>query len=133
MRSSKILRASQIILDERIAQPILLGSERLIRERIADLNLDLQGIQIVEPQRSPKFSTYVAQLLALRRRKGVTCDDAVRAVKTPNVCGMMMVRLGDADGLVSGITQHYPETIRPALQIVRPCRGRHQIRGGSTL
>jgi malate dehydrogenase (oxaloacetate-decarboxylating)(NADP+) len=125
----RILRASQILLDEGIAQPILLGSERAIRDAIAELDLDLQGVQIVDPTRSPKSATYVAQLYALRKRKGSTFDDAFRAARIPNVYGMMMVRLGDADGLVSGITMHYPDTIRPALQIVRARRDARIIAG----
>jgi len=125
----RILRAIQIILDENIAQPILLGSERVIRDKIDSLNLDLEGIQIIDPARAPKFSTYVTQFHALRKRKGVTCEDAVRAMKIPSVYGMMMVRVGDADGLVSGITQHYPETLRPALQIITPRRGLRIVAG----
>ncbi len=125
----KILRASQIILDEKIAQPILLGSRTLIRERIHTLGLDLEGVEVINPSKSPKLDEYVTQLYELRKRKGLTHNDAERLAKTNNVYGMMMVHLGDADGLVSGITQHFPETIRPALQIIKPQPGIRTIAG----
>jgi len=125
----KILRASQIILDEKIAQPILLGSRTLIREKIHTLGLDLEGVEVINPSKSPKLDEYVTQLYELRKRKGLTHSDAERSTKTNNVYGMMMVHLGDADGLVSGITQHFPETIRPALQIIKSQPGIRTIAG----
>jgi malate dehydrogenase (oxaloacetate-decarboxylating)(NADP+) len=125
----KILRASQIILDEKIAQPILLGSRTLILEKIHTLGLDLEGVEFINPSKSPKLDEYVTQLYELRKRKGLTHNDAERLAKTNNIYGMMMVHLGDADGLVSGITQHFPETIRPALQIIKPQPGIHTIAG----
>jgi malate dehydrogenase (oxaloacetate-decarboxylating)(NADP+) len=125
----RILRASQIILDEKIAQPILLGSRTLIREKIHTLGLDLEGIEFINPSKSPKLDEYVTQLFELRKRKGLTHNDAERLAKTNNVYGMMMVHFGEADGLVSGITQHFPETIRPALQIIKPQPGIRTIAG----
>ena len=125
----KILRASQIILDEGIAQPILLGSRSLIQDKIQMLGLDLEGVEFINPSKSPKLDEYVTQLYEMRKRKGLTRNDAERLMKTHNVYGMMMVHLGDADGLVSGITQHFPETIRPALQIIKPRPGIHTIAG----
>jgi malate dehydrogenase (oxaloacetate-decarboxylating)(NADP+) len=125
----KILRASQIILDEKIAQPILLGSRTLIREKIHTLGLDLERVDVINPSKSPKLDEYVTQLYELRKRKGLTHNDAERLAKTNNVYGMMMVHLGDADGLVSGITRHFPETIRPALQIIRPQPGIRTVAG----
>jgi malate dehydrogenase (oxaloacetate-decarboxylating)(NADP+) len=118
----KVLRACQIALDERIARPILLGSERKIRQRAAELDLDLEGVEIVNPQDSPRHAAYATEYLALRCRKGVTASNATRLVNRRIHFGMMMVRTGDADGLVAGLTSPYPDTIRPALQIlgIRP-------------
>jgi malate dehydrogenase (oxaloacetate-decarboxylating)(NADP+) len=118
----KVLRACQIVLDEKIAHPILLGSERKIRQRAADLDLDLDGAEIVSPSESPHHTTYATEYLALRCRKGVTALSAARLVNRRIHFGMMMVRAGDADGLVAGLTAPYPDTIRPALQIlgIRP-------------
>jgi malate dehydrogenase (oxaloacetate-decarboxylating)(NADP+) len=114
----KILRASQIILDEKIARPILLGREAVIRRKIGDCGLDLDEIEIIDPASSLKFDEYVTTFYNERQRKGTTRFDSERLMKTPNVFGMMMVARNDADGLISGLTQHYPETVRPALQII---------------
>jgi malate dehydrogenase (oxaloacetate-decarboxylating)(NADP+) len=125
----KILRASQILIDERIAQPILLGNQATIRQKIATLGLDLNSTEIISPIESPKFETYVSTHYQARQRKGVTRLDAEREVKTHNVFGMVMVQRGDADGLISGLTQHYPETVRPALQIIGKKEGVNRIAG----
>jgi malate dehydrogenase (oxaloacetate-decarboxylating)(NADP+) len=125
----KILRAANIIVEEKIATPILLGSRTLIHQRISDLGLDLDGVEIINPGKSPKFSAYVSGYYELRKRKGITQPDAERQVKTHNVFGMMMVREGDADGLISGLTQPYPETVRPALQIIGTKEGVRRIAG----
>ncbi len=114
----KVLRACQIVLDENIAHPILLGSERKIRQRAKDLDLDLDGAEIVSPSESPHHTTYANEYLALRCRKGVTALSAARLINRRIHFGMMMVRAGDADGLVAGLTAPYPDTIRPALQIL---------------
>ena len=118
----KVLRACQIALDEQIARPILLGHEKKIRQRAAELDLDLEGVEIINPQDSPKHAAYATEYLALRCRKGVTASNATRLVNRRIHFGMMMVRSGDADGLVAGLTSPYPDTIRPALQIlgIRP-------------
>jgi malate dehydrogenase (oxaloacetate-decarboxylating)(NADP+) len=125
----KILRASQIILDEEIAKPIVLGDEKLIREKITMLDLNLEGIEIIDPANSPKFDEYASKYYDIRKRKGVTQTIARNHVRRPIDFGMMMVHTGDADGLVSGLTQHYPETMRPALQIIRPKPGTLTVAG----
>ncbi len=125
----KILRASQIILDEEIARPIVLGDEKLIREKITMLDLNLEGIEIIDPANSPKFDEYASKYYDIRKRKGVTQTIARNHVRRPIDFGMMMVHTGDADGLVSGLTQHYPETMRPALQIIRPKPGTLTVAG----
>jgi len=125
----KILRAAQQVLDEGIARPILLGSRTLINQRVADLGLDLTGAEIVNPGKSPRFDEYVTAYYLLRQRKGLTRIDAEHQMKTHNVFGMMMVEMNDADGLISGLTQHYPETVRPALQIIGKKEGASIIAG----
>jgi malate dehydrogenase (oxaloacetate-decarboxylating)(NADP+) len=118
----KVLRACQIVLDEKIARPILLGSERKIRQRATDLDLDLEGAEIINPAESPHHAAYANEYLELRCRKGVTAGTAARLVNRRIHFGMMMVRAGHADGLVAGLTAPYPDTIRPALQVlgIRP-------------
>jgi malate dehydrogenase (oxaloacetate-decarboxylating)(NADP+) len=119
---SKILRAAQILLDEQIATPILLGRKERIEASAEDLHLHLEGAEIVDPATSPLRTPYTEALYQLRRRKGVTRKEADEVILNANIFGSMMVQVGDADALISGLTQHYPDTIRPALQVlaVRP-------------
>ncbi|PLX80331.1 MAG: NADP-dependent malic enzyme [Desulfuromonas sp.] len=115
----KVLRASQILLDEGVAKPILLGNKEEIEAKIMELGLDLDGAEIVDPEKSDKRNDYIDELFALRQRKGVTKAEAKRLIKkNRNYFGAMMVEQGDADTLLSGISHHYPETIRPALEII---------------
>ncbi|HTK82827.1 MAG TPA: NADP-dependent malic enzyme [Bacteroidota bacterium] len=125
----KILRAAQIIVDEKIARPILLGSRRLIQQRITDLGLDLNGVEIINPSKSEKLDEYTTIFYNKRQRKGVTRADAGRQLKTHNIFGMVMVDREDADGLISGLTQHYPATVRPALQVIGTRPGVSRIAG----
>ena len=125
----KILRASQIILDEEIATPILLGNKDVIEGKIKALDLDLTGAEIVDPRTSGQFDAYVQKYFDMRKRKGMTRNDAQDALQHSIPYGMMMVNEGAADGLVAGLTQNYPGTIRPALQIIRPRDGISTIAG----
>ena len=126
---SKILRACQILVDERIAEPILLGSEEKIRATIADLHLHLDKVQIVDPLRFPKLEAYVDQFYQLRHRKGVTRSEAGEMIRNRNILGSMMVYMGDADALIGGLTEHYPDTIRPALQVLAVRPGLRRVSG----
>jgi malate dehydrogenase (oxaloacetate-decarboxylating)(NADP+) len=114
----KILRASQILLDEQIATPILLGNEQRIRARIEELHLHLEGAKIVDPHKFERLHEYTEELYSLRQRKGITRTEAEQAIQNPTTFGSMMVRLNDADALIGGLTTHYPDTIRPALQVI---------------
>jgi malate dehydrogenase (oxaloacetate-decarboxylating)(NADP+) len=115
----KILRAAQILVDEKIATPILLGDEAKIRARTKDLQLHLNdGVEIVDPASSPNFEAYTAELLRLRQRKGITWTEAPEYMRRKVVFASMMVRAGDADAVISGLTSHYPDTIRPALRVL---------------
>ena len=128
---SKILRAAQIIIDEGIAKPVSIGDKEMIVQNIVDLNLhfEREDIEIIEPALSPNLKKYTDDFFELRKRKGVTYLDAKRLIKTPNIFGMMMVRSGDADGLISGLTQHYPDTVKPALQIIGKAEGTNTVAG----
>ncbi len=125
----KILRAAQIIVDEKIAQPILLGHHDTIRQKIAELGLELEGVEVVDPAKAPHFKEYVESYYRARQRKGVTNLRATLDMKSRNIFGMTMVQRGDADGLISGLTQHYPDTVRPALQIIGKKEGVNRIAG----
>jgi malate dehydrogenase (oxaloacetate-decarboxylating)(NADP+) len=125
----RVLRASQILVDENIAYPILLGDKTLIEKRIKELGLDLKNVDVIDPAVYPRKQAYVEEFYLLRQRKGMTRLEAEQMVTTPNYFGAMMVRLGDADGLISGLTSHYPDTIRPALQIIRMDSRYHRVAG----
>ncbi len=118
--NEKILRAAQILLDEGIAKPILIGNSDKIREKIAGLGLEMVGATIVDTETSEFTESYSKELYTLRQRKGITENEAGRIIrrKSRNHFGAMMVRMGDADAMISGIDAHYPETIRPALEVV---------------
>jgi malate dehydrogenase (oxaloacetate-decarboxylating)(NADP+) len=115
---NKILRACQILLDEKIAFPILLGREDVIRTRAAELRLHLNGVEIVDPATSQHREMYAEEFFSLRQRKGVTKTEAQQLIQNYTTFASMMVRLGDADALIGGLTTHYPDTIRPALEVI---------------
>ena len=125
----KILRASQRLLDEGIAKPILLGNPQLIEERCAELGVDFSGVEVVDITEPARARDYASHLVALRQRRGVGPAKARELIKNPSIFGAMMVNLGHADTMVAGLTQHYPETIRPALQIVRMREGVRRVAG----
>ena len=127
--NEKILRACHALVEEAIAKPILLGDAVRIQAKARELAVNLDGMQIVDPLNSDHHETYVQELFRLRQRRGVTLQEADTLIHNRNVFGSMMVRMGDADALVSGVTQHYPDTIRPALQIVRMREGLHRVSG----
>ncbi len=114
----KIIRAAYSVYDENIGVPILLGNEEIIKDKIKDLGYDEKIFQIIDPQKSPKAEFYASEFYKKRQRKGVTQRDAHNMIKIPNYFGAMMVELGDADAMLSGLTSHYPHTIRPALQCI---------------
>ena len=115
----KVLRAAHIVVDERMAKPILLGSEENIRSKARELGLELDGVTVVDPLTSPLREPYGEELYRLRQRRGLTLPEAQAMIENHNMFGSMMVRQGDADALLCGVTQHYPDTIRPALQVIQ--------------
>jgi len=125
----KILRASQILVDEKIAVPVLLGREGVIRERMAELHLHAGSVRIVDPATAPDRTAYAEELYQLRQRKGVTHHEAQEMALNHTTFGALMVRRGEADALIGGLTQHYPDTIRPALQVIAARPGLRKVSG----
>ncbi|MBZ5719845.1 MAG: NADP-dependent malic enzyme [Acidobacteriia bacterium] len=125
----KILRACHTLLEEKIAVPILLGDVAKIDAKTNELSLDLTGASVLDPVASPLREHYIQELFRLRQRRGVTLTEARTLINDRNVFASMMVHMGDADALVAGVTQNFPETIRPALQIVRMREGLHRVSG----
>ena len=127
--NDKILRACHILVDEKIAQPILLGDEYTICARAAELEISLEGIKIIDLRTSNLRDSYTQEFYELRKRRGVTLLEARDLMLNRNLFASMMVHMGDADALVSGVSQHFPDTIRPALQVIKVRPGVHKVAG----
>jgi malate dehydrogenase (oxaloacetate-decarboxylating)(NADP+) len=129
--NEKILRAAKELIEEGIAIPILIGNEVKIRSAMTDLGIDLNGVSIIDPSTYEKSEGYAEELFRLRQRKGLTMSEARRVItrKSRTHFGCMMVRQGDADTLLSGIDTHYPETIRPALEVIGRKEGLSSVHG----
>lgn len=127
--NERIIRATVMVREEKLAKPVLLGRPTLIKEVFKRLSLEMGETEIVDIEHDPRLESYVEEYYQLRHRKGITMDGARNAMKNPNVFAAMMVHMGDADGLVSGIAHRYPDTIRPALQIIQMREGIHKVAG----
>ncbi|PJA09366.1 MAG: NADP-dependent malic enzyme [Flavobacteriales bacterium CG_4_10_14_0_2_um_filter_32_8] len=117
----KTLKAAQIVHDEGIALPILLGKVKKIEEIAKEFNLDISELTIIDPRSSKEQArkTKYAQLLfEKRKRRGVTLMEARDMIRSRNYFGSAMVEFGDADALISGLTRNYINTIKPALQVI---------------
>ncbi|MEW5874260.1 MAG: NADP-dependent malic enzyme [Candidatus Zixiibacteriota bacterium] len=125
----RILRASRVIRDEEIGTPILVGDPEKIKSTAAELSVDINDIEIVNPATSTWTESFVEEYYRLRRRKGATMRDARRLMQDNHYFGLMMVRTGKADGLVAGASMHYPEVLRPALQIFPKASGPERVAG----
>ena len=128
-REEKVLRACEILVDEGIATPVLVGDAEKIRAKMAKLSVPATGMEIVDVGSSEKLETYARHLWEKRNRKGMTPKKAYDEVKNPHVFGCMMVREGEADGLVCGLNRSYPDTIRPALEVIGLAPGISRVSG----
>jgi malate dehydrogenase (oxaloacetate-decarboxylating)(NADP+) len=116
----KIVRAAKILIDEKLAHPILLGRKAEVDALVDKYNIDRSKLTLIDISRCEKRDAYVQRFEELRRRHGITRADAERFLASRNYFAMMMLDGGDADGVIAGLGSYYPATIRPALQIVRP-------------
>jgi malate dehydrogenase (oxaloacetate-decarboxylating)(NADP+) len=116
--STQIMRAAHIIVEEGFAKPVLLGRKDEISKAAAEHDIDLTGVEIIRPRLSAHYEKYVDELIRLRHKKGVAMEEARSLMRDPNYFGAMMVHMGDADAFLAGVTQHYPETIKPALEVI---------------
>jgi len=116
----KIIRAARMIVDEGMGHPILLGQRANIERIAAEGHISLRDIAIDDPGKSEKRDKYADYLWKRRQRKGLSHGEAHQLLFNGNYFGSVMVACGDADALLSGVGMHYPETIRPALQVIGP-------------
>ncbi len=120
---ARILEAAQIIKEEGYAKVILIGNEEEVRKLANEKNIDLGETEIIDPLKSDKTERYAKELYELRKAKGMTEKQANQLVLEPVYYGMMMVKLDEADGLVSGAAHSTSDTLRPALQILKTAPG----------
>jgi malate dehydrogenase (oxaloacetate-decarboxylating)(NADP+) len=128
----KILKAAQIVIDEGIGYPILLGNEARIRSIAAQNGIDLEGLPIYDPRSQAmeaKREFYSELFFSKRQRKGYNYYESKKVMRDRNHYGCMMVETGDADAMISGLTKNYPDTIRPAIQIIGTEEGTRRIAG----
>lgn len=128
----KVLKAAQQVRDEGIAYPILLGETAKVQQIIQDNSLDLGNIPIIDP-RAPEQNELIERFAGIyfekRKRKGVNATEARKMIYYRNYFGAMMVETGEADALISGLTRSYPDTIRPALQVIGKEPGVQKVAG----
>jgi malate dehydrogenase (oxaloacetate-decarboxylating)(NADP+) len=124
----KIVRAAYQIQEEGIATPILLGQSDVIQGHLDDLGLDFKPRTIL-PRDYPELEKYAKAYHDLRSRKGVSLANALKKVREPNVFGPMMVKLGEADAFISGLTYEYPDVLRPSLNIHHTAKGTARASG----
>ena len=126
----KILKAAQIVKDDNIAIPILLGNKERIQAIIEENALELEGVQIIDPALEPeRTQKYAKSLYEKRQRRGVTLTEAVKMMRDRNYFGSSMVEFGEADAMISGLTKNYATTIKPALQIIGTEEGVKRVAG----
>ncbi|MCP5064337.1 MAG: NADP-dependent malic enzyme [Ignavibacteriae bacterium] len=114
----KIIRAANAVAIEKIAKPILVGDENIILSQIKEFGFDADLFKIINLHTCEKCKTYADEFFKLRQRKGITLTKAKTLIGRPNYYGPMMLKMGEADALISGLVHNYPNTIRPALESI---------------
>ncbi len=119
----RVVTAAASVRDRGIATPVILGVPADVQKLASDNDVDLTGIEIIDPATSPKRKEYAATLFELRKKKGLTEEQAYELAGKSLYYGVLMVKAGDADGEVSGATHSTADTVRPALQVLRTAPG----------
>lgn len=125
----RVLKAAHLINKDKICKIILLGDEKQIKADFAQNGWNINGIEIIKPETSPKLKKYADLLFELRKNKGMTEEEALKTAQNYNYFGTLMIKSGDADGMVSGANHSTADTVRPALQIIKSA---HKDRGVSS-
>ncbi|MEM6316875.1 MAG: NADP-dependent malic enzyme [Bacteroidota bacterium] len=119
-----VLKAAQVVLEEKIAHPVLLGDKEAVEKMMAEQDIELPNVQIINPkvpantQEAEKNRAYIDRFYDMRKRKGITMRESADIMHSRSYYGAMMVEMGDADAMIGGLTKKYPFTVRPALQII---------------
>lgn len=128
----KVLKAAQVVNDEGIAHPILLGNEARIRELMLENAIEIDDVVIIDPKSEEMKEMrhrFGDLFFEKRQRKGLNLYEARKIMRERNYFGCMMVETGEADALISGLTRKYPDTIRPALQVIGMEEGAKRVAG----
>jgi len=128
----RILIAAEAVVQERIARPLLLGREKAIREKAKELGISLKGVEILDPRTAPQRESYAKELLKIRRHRRGNEQRAEQLLLDPMWFGPMMLRRGDADALVGGVTRHVRKAMGPMLKVV-PLRKGVRLACGMTI
>jgi len=127
--NASVLKAAQVVLEEKIALPILLGNVQRIQALIEEYSIELKDVNIIDPmvpasdEEEEIVERYGAVFFEKRKRKGQTLQEGYAMLRKRNYYGAMMVDQGDADAMIGGLSRKYPDTVRPALQIIGPRDG----------
>lgn len=131
--SYKMLKAAEIVVNERIAEPILLGRKEIIRELIKEFDIELpETLEIIDPnsnEEEKRRNQFIDLYYKKRQRKGITMNSAQERIHYRNFFAPMLVETGYADAMISGLTNNYPDAIRPALQIIGRRKGHKRVSG----
>ncbi len=130
--NQKILKTAQLAQDEGVAYPILLGNEQRIKKIASDNGINLEGIPVIDPksdEMEEKRKAYAEIFFTKRQRKGFNLYESKKIMRDQNYFGCMMVETGDADAMISGLSKNYPDTVRPALQIIGIEEGAKKVAG----
>ncbi len=118
----RILEAANFLNEVKAVKPIILGNPEEIKAQFAAHNWNLDGIELLDPSKSPRLKEYTELLYNLRKEKGMTEEEAAKTALNPNYFGTLMIKAGHADGMVSGANHSTADTVRPALQIIKSAR-----------
>ena len=130
-----VLKAVRVVMEEKMAFPILLGNRERVSELMDKADIQLPGVKIIDPLYPANeverhtLRTYASRLFEKRKRKGVTQEEATKMITGLSYYGAMMVEEGDADAMIGGLAKKYPTTVRPALQIIGPRKGVKKVCG----
>ena len=119
----RVLDAAHFVAEAGAARPVILGSPETVEGYYRGKGWSMEGIEVISPENSPRLAAYAEMFFELRKDKGVTAEDALKQMHNYNYFGTMMIKAGDADGMVSGANHSTADTVRPALQIIKTAPG----------
>lgn len=118
----RVLDAAHFVAEAGAARPVILGSPETVEGYYRGKGWNMTGIEVISPENSPRLAAYAEMFFELRKDKGVTAEDALKQMHNYNYFGTMMIKAGDADGMVSGANHSTADTVRPALQIIKSAK-----------